>query len=221
MNRLTVTDIESIGAVSEGDNEPSKILFYKKRDEDFELETESHPMVETEGAENMAETEETVEDDGLQELVTKQADELEKTRADLETATGELETLRKEHDENAEELAKERQARRDAEFTAKAEELVPVLGDAAEWAPILDTLEETAPEVFEKITTRLLEVKGQIESADIFKELGRQEGARTVDALVKSKLDGKTEMTEAEARAEVWRENPDLVEEARSESEGA
>lgn len=209
MNRLTVNKIVSIGAVEDGDNPEASIMFWKTKPEpEFVLEKdESRETVEPEGA-VMPETEETVP--AADEDLEKARADLEKTRADLEKARAELEA-------RDEELAKERKTRRDAEFLAKAETLKDVLGPPEEWAPILDELDEKAPEALTKLEERLAVVKGQLETSEIFKELGRQEGARTLEALVKSKQDSNPEMTEVEARAAVWQENPDLVAEARIE----
>jgi hypothetical protein len=211
VNRLTVNKIVSIGAVEDGDNPEAQIMFWKTKPEevskDFELENdESRETVEPEGA--VMPDEETV-DTGLEDL--------EKARADLDAIREELAKARADIETRDEELAKERKERRTKEFLAKAEALTDVLGPAEEWAPVLDELDEKAPEALTKLEERLAVVKGQLETSEIFKELGRQEGSRTLEALVKSKQESDPKLTEVEARAAVWQENPDLVAEARIE----
>lgn len=133
----------------------------------------------------------------VQELIAKQAAELEAAR---------------------EEITKERKARRDAEFITKAETLETVLGDPTEWGPILDQLEEGAPEAFGKLTERLVAAKAQIETGDLFKELGKSGDGEPdkLAALTKAKMELNPELTVEQARSQVWRENPELVEEARN-----
>ena len=133
----------------------------------------------------------------IQELIAKQAQELEDARA---------------------EIAKERKVRRDAEFLTKAKDLEPVLGDPAEWGPVLDQIQEAAPEAYEKLSARLVAAKAQIETGDLFKELGRAGDGEPdkLAALTKAKMELHPELTVEQARAAIWRENPDLVQEARS-----
>jgi len=123
-----------------------------------------------------------------------------------------------ELDAAKEEIAKERKVRRDAQFLAKAGELESVLGDAAEWGPILDELESAAPEAYTKLTERLAVAKTQIETGDLFKEIGRAgDGEQDkLAALTKAKMELNPELTVEQARVQVWRENPELVQEARS-----
>ena len=136
-------------------------------------------------------------DPEIQELITKQAAELEEAHA---------------------EIAKERKIRRDAEFITKAQTLETVLGPPEEWGPVLDELESAAPEAYEKLTARLAVAKTQIETGDLFKEIGRAGDGESdkVAALTKAKLELNPELTVEQARAQVWQENPELVEEARS-----
>jgi hypothetical protein len=207
-NRLFIDEIVSVGAVAEGDNPGAQITFWKKKDR------ESHQMVENKGAlmdnptDETVEVEETpiepelVEGSDLEATVAKQAEDLAKTKAELDVALAEI--------------AKERKVRRDSEFIAKASEL-DFLGDKEEWGPVLDALEAGAPEAFGKLEQRLAAAKAQIETGDLFAEIGKSDGeVSDMDALVKAKRELHPDMTVAQARAEVWRENPELVEEARS-----
>lgn len=130
----------------------------------------------------------------VQELFAKQQAQLEKAEA---------------------EIAKERQIRRDSEFSKKAETLATVLGEG-DWGPTLDAIQAAAPEEFGKLEARLLVVKEQMDTSNLFAELGvADRTAGRMDVLVKEKMAVDPSLTPAQARADLWLEHPELVEEVR------
>lgn len=133
----------------------------------------------------------------VQDLIAKKDDEIAELRA---------------------EFAKERKVRRDGEFLAKAEELSDVLGDPAEWAPVLDELEENAPDAFAKLAEKLAVAQAQLEQSEIFKELGSAGDGETdrLATLTKAKMETDPALTVEQARVLVRQENPEIVEEERS-----
>ena len=241
-NRLFVDEIISVGAVSEGDNPDAEITFWKKRTEtitDIEpgdttttiSDKESRPTVTKKGA-RMAEFDFEGFTDEQRTAIESQFTVYEETISGFETpeveedvtktAAPEIQELiakqAQELDEARAEIAKERKVRRDTEYLAKAKELEPVLGDPVEWGPVLDQIQDAAPEAYEKLSARLVAAKAQIETGDLFKELGRAGDGEPdkLAALTKARMELHPELTVEQARAAIWRENPELVQEARS-----
>jgi hypothetical protein len=170
--------------------------------------------------------------DDQQTAVTERFAEYEETISNLETpeevedvtkdAPPEVQQLIAKQQEQIEaqaaEIAKERKIRRDAEFLAKAETLTDVLGEAAEWAPVLDELEENAPEAYSKVVEKLAVAQAQLEQSDIFKELGSSGTGEQnrLESLTKAKMETDPALTIEQARVAVRKENPEIVEEERS-----
>ena len=139
----------------------------------------------------------------LQELIAKKNDELVASYAELAEAQAVI--------------AKAHQDARDTEFITKAATLKDVLGEVDVWGPILDKLEAGAPEAFAQLEERLTVAKAQIETGELFKELGNSsDSPNKLEALTKAKMDLDSALTVEQARVQVYLENADLVEEARS-----
>jgi len=139
----------------------------------------------------------------LQELIAKKNEELLAKDAELAKANAEL--------------ARQRQEARDSEFLAKAADLKAVLGDPETWGPVLDRLEAGAPEEFQALVAQLSVTKAAVETGAIFDELGKSNDAGDkLTVLAKAKMELNPSLTVEAARAQVYLENPDLVEEARS-----
>ena len=139
----------------------------------------------------------------LQELIAKKNDELVASYAELAEAQAVI--------------AKAHQDARDTEFVTKAATLKVVLGEVDVWGPILDKLEAGAPEAFALLEERLTVAKAQIETGELFKELGNSsDSPNKLEALTKAKMDLDSALTVEQARVQVYLENADLVEEARS-----
>lgn len=234
-NRLFVDELVSVGMVAAGDNPEAEVLIYKSHnrldetqtsriensagsatstrevtmdlsvieDQDIRKSVEDHIAgLESQISELTAPTDDEVvkaESDQVQEFIAKQQEELETLRKDLDV---------------------ERATRRTAEFVAKAEPLVGLLGKADEMGPILADIAEKAPESYEKLEGALVAAAQREDMAKLFSELGAGEGEADADPIArrdawveKNKQDGETV---TQARSRFWNENPDMVEESRS-----
>jgi hypothetical protein len=126
-------------------------------------------------------------------------------------------------------LAAERVEKRSAEFVAKADTM-PFLGKADEVGPVLQSLADAAPEAYGKLES-LLE-KAAPKFGELFKESGTAalpatpgdpkaiiKGASAIakaDQLAAALVE-KEGLTEADAKAEVWKRHPDLYAEYDAE----
>jgi len=238
-NRLFIEEIVSVGAVDDGDNPESEISFWKKRTKPSIIRKQSRTTVLPTKGDRMAEFDFDGFSDEQKTAVEAIFTEYENTIANLEQpepekvdvtkdASPELqELIAKKNDEllakDAQlaeaqtELAKQKQAHRDTEFAAKANELSAVLSGDTDWGPVLDKLEAGAPDEFALLEAQLTVTKAAVETGVIFEELGKSgEGTDKLAALAKAKMELDPSMTVEQARAQVYLENPELVEEARS-----
>ena len=137
--------------------------------------------------------------DEVKAILKEQADELEKVRVDL---------------------AKERTARRNAEYIEKAKPLEALLGKADDMGPVLAELAEAAPEAFAKLEAPLTAATQRKELAALFSELGAGETEGESDPISKRdswvKENQKDSESVEQANARFWKVHPDQKEESRS-----
>ncbi len=211
MRRLFVDKITSIGAVSDGDNPQSKIMLFKTRDTDSVPTGE--PVMDIEEREAFEKTQTELETQ-VADLETKIAELTEEPVDVLKDAPDELrEQFAKQQEqieEQAVELAKERDARLTAEFAKTAEKYIPVLGD--DGGTLLKAFSAHDDE-YKTLIAKLDTMVAVIETADLFKELGVNDQAdpkSQIEALAIEKQKDNPDLTTAQARALVRTERPDL-----------
>jgi hypothetical protein len=231
MNRLTVNSITSIGAVEDGDNEPSKIMFWKRKKDtepvQGQVEKEGEPMsfdvdslpdeakeyMTAQIAAGIAEASEEVPDalpDDLPDLVTKRieddADLIEKERVEKDALLKRITTLE-------DGIATEK-------YEARAAKLA-VLFPAEELAPVLKALATADPEAFGKLDAMFDTLIVKDAMAPLFKELGdTSSGGPAIDQISAYATEirkNNSDLSPAEAKAQAWRDHPDLVAQSREE----
>ena len=242
MPRLHVTKITSVGAVTAGDNPEADILFYKSKPvEPLEGRTEGSDNLSLDLSHLTDEDRDTVQKhiDGLEaeigELKDAAASEDEdenllpddlpepvaKALADQAEAIAKADARAVKAEADAADLRDERETEK---YTAMAGAYRNVLGPVDEVAPVLKDIAKGAPKASEKLHGFL----STLVKMDGFDALLREYGDNAADgsavdkhtAYAKELRDNDPDLSAAEARAEAWRRNPGLKEQAREE-EGA
>ena len=168
----------------------ARISFLETRLAEFDVESPSLP-------------------DDLPEVVAKRLDEQDAAIAKAEAMNAELTAK----------LAKAEDERATEKYTKMAEQFAAMLGDPAESMPVLKAIGHADPENAEKLHDL---IAAGFEKA-AFAELLKEYGSASVGGSVADQIAAKTDeirkdnpsMTNAEARAEAWRRNPDLLRESR------
>ena len=232
---LHVTELTSVGVVSEGDNPGAEIMFYKKRKDVNAVSVESMngdemsldiTALPDEAQEHISELAKAAEDAATQitaleaqiAALTPTADVVE---VEVGKASDEVQTLiakqREQLDEQAEALQVEVAKRRDTEFIAKvrSDNLEGLLGNADEVGPVLRTIADASPDAFEKLYAPILAAVQRVKLAKAFEELGSNDGdtdpiARQTAWVSKQKQDG-TDRTDSQLRVDFWAAHPDAV----------
>lgn len=124
-----------------------------------------------------------------------------------------------------EELRKEREAKRDSEYVAKARKWDNLTLDPEEVGPALRRLADAEPVLSDAIEKALDAVNAQAESASIFEELGRGTSSQSesdafskVQSLAKSAYDRGDFATIEQAISATVATNPDLYTAYRAET---
>lgn len=228
MNRLTVSKIVSIGAVTDGDNPDAKIMLFKNRDTDsVHIKETRMDKPDIEALQKSVDDLTALvaeRDTQIAELTAEPEDILkgvsDEARAEFEKRDAQIADMQKAADVQAEALAKEKDARLTAEFTKTAEGYTGVLGDADEAGPHLKNLAK-AEEAYGWLIEKMDAVAAIVATSDIFKELGVNEEGDPVDqitALAKEKQEQNSDLTVEAARVLVRKERPDLKAAERSQS---
>ena len=231
---MFVKEITSIGAVDEGDNPKSRIVFWKRKKGSAESaeQTQGDEMSKDINALPDAAQEHIQELEKAAEVTATQIEALEAQIAELtpaedpveaivEKASDEVQTLiaklREDNDTQAEAIAVEVAKRRDTEYIAKVREdnLEMLLGKPEEVGPALRELADAAPDAFGKIYPALQAASQRAGLADVFKELGANDGdldpqAQKVSWITKQKQDG-SDKSDAELANDFWAAHPDAV----------
>ena len=176
---------------------------------------------EPETVETPAVEEETpaVEDVAVEPVVEKSAAEVDLAKAN--------EQVRKELEDARAEIAKMQHEARTAEFIAKAKADFGNIGEAGEvGARLLEAADRMSPEGYQWVERTLKAVNAQLESSDLFKQVGNP-NAEPVEA--KAKIYELAEKMVADgdapnvgmALAQVAKQHPELVDEYYSAAERA
>jgi len=242
-NRLLVSRLTSIGAVEDGDNPASAIMLYKTRsDVTTVLETdpgqgkpitEKHEMADLDLAavddDLRAEIEKALNDRDTEIVsLTKAAEKAAEVDGDdgdpvlkglSDEAAARFAELEKSNQATADELVKERDARRTAEWIGKARTDYPtILKDADEAGPHLKVLTDT--DSADWLLAKLKDFEAVLAASDLFKEIGATDGGTAIDKieeLAKEVRKDNPKLTAAQARALVRKGNPELKAAEREE----
>ena len=230
--RLFVESITSVGAVEAADNEPSKILFWKRKKQEPEP-----GRVEKEGSMSEAFDVDTLTDEGkayvadlesqiatlsveetpdalpddLPDIVTKALDD---QTATIEKEQVEKAALLKRVADLEDGIATEK-------WEARAKETEALTGDTEVAAPMYKAIASAAPEASATLHTIIDGLIVKDSMAPLFKELGDSSDGGTaqdkVTAIAAEIRKNSPDTTPAEARAQAWRENPELMAQNREE----
>jgi len=229
VNRLHIRSIESVGAVEEGDNEPSKILFYKHRPP-----TEPEPGPVTKEGTKMPFDISTLDEDaqayvrGLQAQVSSieetppLPDDLPEVVAKrLQAQDDAIEKERVEKERISKELADLLEERATERFTADAEAVAPILGKSDDVMPVLKELGTNAPEAYATLMAALRPLTSFTTLEKALGEYGTsQGGGSAIDqhaAFTTEIRKANPALSLADAKAQAWREHPELKRQLREE----
>lgn len=112
-------------------------------------------------------------------------------------------------------LANERIAKADAVYVTKAREFDGLIDKAEDFGPVLRSFSETHPEAAQALESTLRAASQRLAKSAMFSEYGHDtpgtgSAESQVMALAKSLREAKPDLSDAEARAEIWDANPDL-----------
>lgn len=221
MQRLHVHEIVSVGAVPDGDNPAAKIMLYKQRPDrasqhkgtemdlsKFDVSAEAKAAIEAEFAKLQERIDELAPADP--EDIIKDADP--KVAAEFEKQQAELAALRKQADETAAALAKERDERRTIAIAKIAEKYEDVIGDNDNAVPMLKSMPD---ETVEWLTGRLNHIASIMKQSPLFKEHGAladdDDPSGKLHALAIEKMGQNPDLTIEQARTLARTERPDLA----------
>lgn len=237
--RLTIVELDSVGAVDAGDNEPARIGFWKRRKHAPEVgETTLKGVLMPDESITQAEegaTPETVETDkggGAGDLA-KQV-EAEAVAEAAETAVEaedlakraleeEVTKARQERDAAQAALAEEVDKRLNAEWVVKARPYELLLGPAVEVGPLFRKINETAPDEFTRLEAALTGAMARADLAKILSEVGKDADGETGtaneqrDQWVAEYRKANPTVNEADARGLFWKSHPEAKQASREE----
>lgn len=235
--RLTITDIDSVGGVDEGDNPGASLLFHKRKTPVTGDVTKGVPMDEQEAvaeveldigiedavkqveaeaaAETAAETQVDPAEIAKAEWDERDAVELAKRAADEQIAKA-----IQERDAAVAALAEEIDKRLDVEWVEKARPFTLLLGSPETMGPALRKIAKACPAEHALLESALHAALGRVELAKILGEVGENTGQTADpisqrDAFVKDMRRLHPDMTVEAARALYWKENPEAVKASR------
>jgi hypothetical protein len=232
MNRLHISEITSIGAVESGDNDldDQSILLFKSKS----IEPAPGLPVDKEGS--MPFDIDTLTDEGKEFVAGLQAQVAALSEEPAALPDDMPDVVKAKFDENDatiakmqsdnERVSKENAALRDEmatkTYTARAEALAVLLGDPDEVAPVLKALASDSPEAFGKLDAMFDTLIVKDVMAPLFKELGdsASDGSAMdqVSAFTAEIRKNSPDLSPADARAQAWRDHPELKTQAREES---
>jgi hypothetical protein len=214
--RLTIDEIDSVGAVDEPDNPPASLLFWKRKptektapeagaDPEGVTMDEATETVKVEEAE-VAKIEEVVADDPV-ELAKRQAAE-------------EVEKARQERDVAVEQLAEEVSKRLDGEWVQKMRPFELLLGPAEVMGPTLRKIAAACPDEYTALEAALRAAAERANLAKILVEVGENTGTTLSaveqrDRFVADMRKAHPAMSEAQARAAFWEQHPEAKKASR------
>jgi hypothetical protein len=221
--RLTITEIDSVGGVDEGDNPGALLAFFKRRKHTPNMGEDTQKGVamnegEAETVETAAEPEAEVGKSIEAEVEAEAAVEVEDlAKRALEE---EIAKAHQERDAAVASLAEEVAKARKAEWIGKARPYELLLGPASEMGPALGRIADVLPDEYARLETALKAAIARVDLAKILVEVGKDTGeTRTPmqqrDDWVKEFLTKNPKETQAQARALFWNAHPDLKQASR------
>lgn len=214
--RLTITEIDSVGAVDEPDNPPASLLFFKRRARTREApdsgEVEKGVQMDSDIIIDEAES---VPADGLtveEPVEVDKAADVEKAADPVEKALEDIAKAQAERDAALAQLAEEVGKRLDGEWVEKARPYELLLGSPEQMGPAMRKIAAACPDEWQLLETALNAGLERADLAKILTEVGENTGSADPlsqrDLFVKDMLKQHPKMTEAEARAAFWAQNP-------------
>ena len=135
-------------------------------------------------------TEDVVEDTNVDDVDDNESDDMADPLSKADPAIQAIfSKMASDLDSAREEIRKEREIREIGEHVSKAAQLRNLNGSPAEVGVLLYKMTQTAPAEAEKVFELLKAADAQLESADIFKELGKSTTGTTVSSSVEAKAD--------------------------------
>lgn len=224
--RLTITDIDSVGGVDEGDNPGASLLFHKRKTPvtgdvtkgvQMDEQTAEAPAVEAVldvGKQIEAEVEAETAAETLTDEIAKAA-----AVAEIAKAVQERDAAIAERDAAAASLAEEVNKRLDVEWVEKARPFSLLLGSPEQMGPALRKIAQASPDEYGLLEAALHAALGRVELAKILGEVGENTGQTDPisqrDMFVKDMRRLHPEMTVEACRAMYWKEHPEAVKASR------
>lgn len=237
MKRLHIDKLTSIGAVEAGDNPESKIMFWKRKQPDELTTTEPvQGLIEKEGdsmsfdveslsdeakayvseleaklaaASEVEEVSDALPED-LPDIVAKRLDD---QTADIEKQRVEKEALQKEVADLKDGIATEK-------YDAEAEVYEDMLGP--DMGPVLKSIASESPDAYKTLTERLSVLKNLGDLELVLKEYGDSSAdGSAIDQIAAHAVEIKKaqpDLTMAQAKAQAWRDHPELKLVSREET---
>ena len=234
MNRLHIDRLTSIGAVTAGDNPESKIMFWKRKDNEpgqGQVEKQGEPMSEPFDVDSLSDEAKAYVSDieaKLAAALTTEEDPvpLPEDLPDIVTKTLDDQTAVIEKDQVEKAALLKRVA--DLEdgiatdkFVARAKETEALTGDVEVAAQMFKAIDKGAPEASATLHTIIDGLIVKDVMAPLFKELGDATavGSATdqVTAYATEIRKNSPDTSMVDARAQAWRDHPELKVQAREE----
>ena len=218
MRRLKIEEIDSVGAVDEGDNPPASLLFWKRRKAPVGGVPEKGVFV----AETV-EPEELVKDAPVEEIEAEAVSEPVEAVVEIEEVSKQVEEIAKisaERDAAITALAEEVAKRQKAEWVEKAKPFELLLGSAETIGPALGKIADQLPEEYARLEAAFKAALARQDLTKILGEVGKDSGesgspADLRDRFVKEFRMLHPEATVEQARVRFWQDNPDMKQASR------
>jgi uncharacterized short protein YbdD (DUF466 family) len=222
--RLTITEIDSVGAVDEPDNPPASLLFWKRRrhapDGALSKGVPVDEVAEAPEAEVRLESDvevvKQVEAEVEAETAAETVDPVELAKR---AAAEEIAKAIQERDAALASLEEEVGKRLDTEWIEKAKPYALLLGAPESMGPALRKIATACPAEYETLEGAFKAALGRVELAKILQEVGQNTGNAEPmsqrDAYVHDMRKLHPDMTVEAARALFWTEHPEAVKQSR------
>ena len=227
---LFIDSLVSVGAVEAGDNEPSKIMFWKRKSDEpvpgrvvkegsmpFDIET-----LDTDAREYVAGLQAQLAAYDVEEPAALPDDLPDAVVKALDTQSAVIAKMESEKNDLAKKLGSLEDKIATEKYEKRADALRNLLGDPAVMAPVLKALATAAPDEYAKLDAQfdtLVNLDGF--KAVIEKEYGSSsDGGSAIDQIAAHAAEirkSHPDLSPAEARAQAWVENPELVRQSREE----
>ena len=214
MRRLKIEEIDSVGAVDEGDNPPASLLFWKRR--------KSEPVKGVFVAETV-EPEELVKAAPVEEIEAEAVSEPVEAVVEIEEVSKQVEEIAKisaERDAAITALAEEVAKRQRSEWVEKAKPFELLLGSAETIGPALGKIADQLPEEYARLEAAFKAALARQDLTKILGEVGKDSGVTGTpnerrDSWVKEFRMLHPEATVEQARVRFWQDNPDMKQASR------